>query len=194
MKFRDMTNPNDEMLCGVNVSHSGGGCCLSWTYPFRYKKICVFEIPLDSGFNEAAAEKGEYTRHILAHPDSSITTQQPCNFAVFCVDDDDFLVRQPETLFECPINITYEIVTEEDVQIIKGRFGITKKKLVKTKKYLELSSSISISGRRILYRVNRGIFCLPCDLPANKKVRLRINGELERFDDGKVIRVTKQKG
>lgn len=194
MKFRDIINPNDEMLSGVSVSQLGDGCSLSWTYPFRCKKICVFEVPFDKDFRENEANDGKFTKHVLAHPDTTLNVAKPCNFAVFCVDDDDVLIRQSNTLISCPINVRYKIVTETNTQTIKGRFGFTKKKLTEEHKYLDIVSDISISGSEVLYRIDNGLFCIPCDLPANTTVRLAIKQEPKLFARKKAIQLIKQKG
>lgn len=194
MKFRDMINPSDEMLSGVSVSKSGDGCSLSWTYPFRCKKICIFEVPFDEVFRESEANSGKFTKHVLAHPDTTLKVAKPCNFAVFCVDDNDVLVRQSKTLISCTINVRYKIVTEIKTQTVKGRFGFIKKKLTESHKYLDIVSDISISGSKILYRIDNGLFCIPCDLTANRSVRFAIKQEPELFAREKAIQIIKQKG
>ena len=190
MKFRNIEDKHNEELCGVNIAVAGGGCTVSWVYPFKCSGVCVLAVPFSEVFDEARA--GEYRAYTAKPPETKITVDEICNFAVFAVDGEGALIRQANNFYSCPIRVSYRF-TEESVPTAKGFMGkfFTKPK---THRLLTVSSNVDVKGRKVLYRIpgEDGVFCLPFDLPAGTEIKTEVETEVELFAAEECVKVQRQ--
>lgn len=191
MNFTNLKNIEKESIRALESETCGNGCRCSFTYPMDYSQVCVFEFPINEAFSEEKALSGAYRAHMLKYPKTELSSEVPCNFAVFPINAYGEFVRQECGEAFCPVTVLYEFFEEKRVIVPRKLF---RSEVSETNKYIRIVSNIDIHGREILYTVDgyTGVFCIPTDLKSGAEVSFKCTGREKFFPARKHIRVVEK--